>query len=315
VETLAGYLVKTWRTGRGVSQLELATRMGVSQGYISRLETGSSRPARLTVEMEEELFSTLAVSERRKNLLRAADKVDQLVRSLLSDDLDDVTNRLRLPLQREAGTLVMIALESGHFLTPGERTRVERRLMDVAASNSRADWDDVSVRQQVYYYLIRSAGPFGAEIIGSVYPSEPHKLVRRSIEVASAQRGDTRLLIEETLKRLLDDDEAEESNLAYYLAWTGDRLPLDSRTAYSKLDSSWSGLRLLNKLAKDIQVGSALRPLELLTLDTLLLRKGRGLLKDAFPLESVIGQLTVDGASSAEQEVLRRIRKRLRPAA
>lgn len=63
-------LLKFWRGRRGLSQLDLALRAGVSARHISFLETGRSKPS---VEMVMLLGGTLALPLRDRNeLLRAA---------------------------------------------------------------------------------------------------------------------------------------------------------------------------------------------------------------------------------------------------
>ena len=61
--------LRQWRTLRGMSQMELATRADVSQRHISFLETGRSRPSR---EMVMHLGRTLDVPPREQNLLLSA---------------------------------------------------------------------------------------------------------------------------------------------------------------------------------------------------------------------------------------------------
>ena len=64
-----GLELRAWRVLRGLSQMELATRAGVSQRHISFLETGRSRPSR---EMVLQLATALEVPPREQNTLLAA---------------------------------------------------------------------------------------------------------------------------------------------------------------------------------------------------------------------------------------------------
>ncbi len=61
-----GTLLKQWRQHRHVSQLELATRAGVSQRHVSFLETGRANPSR---PMVLALASSLEVPLREQNSL------------------------------------------------------------------------------------------------------------------------------------------------------------------------------------------------------------------------------------------------------
>lgn len=68
--TSFGAALKQWRARRGLSQLELAVRMGASQRHLSFLETGRARPS---VAMVEALCDELAVPIGARNgLLTAA---------------------------------------------------------------------------------------------------------------------------------------------------------------------------------------------------------------------------------------------------
>jgi len=65
-----GTMLRTWRTARRMSQLELASAAGVSSRHLSFIETGRSRPSR---EMVVHLAEQLDVPLRERNaLLNAA---------------------------------------------------------------------------------------------------------------------------------------------------------------------------------------------------------------------------------------------------
>jgi transcriptional regulator with XRE-family HTH domain len=64
-----GQLLREWRTGRRLSQLELSVRAGVSARHLSFLETGRSRPTR---EMILRLAEELSVPLRHRNELLLA---------------------------------------------------------------------------------------------------------------------------------------------------------------------------------------------------------------------------------------------------
>src|SRR4051794_28829476 len=92
-----GPLLKTWRTKRRLSQLDLALEAGVSTRHLSFLETGRSRPsAQMVLHLAEQL--DVPLRERNRMLLAAgyaprfsqrplddlgpiADALDQLLRS------------------------------------------------------------------------------------------------------------------------------------------------------------------------------------------------------------------------------------------
>ena len=66
VRKIVGENVRRLRSAAGISQEELATRMGVDQGYVSSLEAGKRNPtvltlwhAALALNVEPELFLKL----------------------------------------------------------------------------------------------------------------------------------------------------------------------------------------------------------------------------------------------------------------
>ena len=67
--TAFGRHLKQWRRHRGLSQLELAVRAGVSQRYLSFIETGRSRPGEQVVERVAE---ALEIPLRERNMILAA---------------------------------------------------------------------------------------------------------------------------------------------------------------------------------------------------------------------------------------------------
>ena len=94
--TTYGDLLKQWRTTRGVSQLDLATRAGVSQRHVSFLETGRSRPS---PEMVTHLGITLDAPPRERNrMLLAAGYAPGHSETPL-EELDDVTKVLGVILE------------------------------------------------------------------------------------------------------------------------------------------------------------------------------------------------------------------------
>jgi transcriptional regulator with XRE-family HTH domain len=69
LEPQVGQLLRQWRDGRRLSQLELANRTGVSARHLSFLETGRARPSR---EMVIRLADQLDVPLRERNHLLLA---------------------------------------------------------------------------------------------------------------------------------------------------------------------------------------------------------------------------------------------------
>jgi len=69
METMFGSQLRSWRSVRGMSQLDLASRADVSQRHISFIENGRSRPSR---EMVIHLAGILEVPPREQNLLLTA---------------------------------------------------------------------------------------------------------------------------------------------------------------------------------------------------------------------------------------------------
>src|SRR5947208_369062 len=63
-----GPLLRSWRTNRRMSQLELASAAGVSARHLSFIETGRARPSR---EMVVHLAEQLDVPLRERNSLLA----------------------------------------------------------------------------------------------------------------------------------------------------------------------------------------------------------------------------------------------------
>ena len=83
-----GSLLKQWRAHRNLSQLDLATRSGVSQRHISFLETGRANPSR---PMVLALGSSLDIPLRERNsLLQSAG----YAAAFSEGDLDDRTHEL-----------------------------------------------------------------------------------------------------------------------------------------------------------------------------------------------------------------------------
>jgi transcriptional regulator with XRE-family HTH domain len=86
-----GGLLRHWRTGRGLSQLALATEAGISARHLSFLETGRAQPSRAMVELLAGMLD-VPLNERNGLLLAAGYAPTYERRSLGAPDL--------LPFQR-----------------------------------------------------------------------------------------------------------------------------------------------------------------------------------------------------------------------
>lgn len=91
-------LLKTWRSKRRLSQLDLALDAGVSQRHISFLESGRARPSR---EMILQLSETLAVPLRERNdwLIAAGFAPVFRARSLDDPQMNQVLGAVRMMLR------------------------------------------------------------------------------------------------------------------------------------------------------------------------------------------------------------------------
>jgi len=65
----AGWMLRQWRTARGMSQLALATEAGVSTRHLSYVETGRAEPSR---ELLMKLAAALGMPPRDRNALLSA---------------------------------------------------------------------------------------------------------------------------------------------------------------------------------------------------------------------------------------------------
>lgn len=96
-----GALLKTWRSQRRMSQLDLGLAANVSARHISFLETGRARPSRVMVIT---LSETLGVPRAKRNALLAAAGFAQAytARSLDADEMEPVRAAMDWTLERHA---------------------------------------------------------------------------------------------------------------------------------------------------------------------------------------------------------------------
>ncbi len=93
-----GFLLKTWRQRRKLSQLDLALEAGVSQRHLSFLESGRSRPSR-SMALHLAAALDLPLRERNHLLLQAGFAAAYDERSLSSADMTAVRQALELTLR------------------------------------------------------------------------------------------------------------------------------------------------------------------------------------------------------------------------
>jgi transcriptional regulator with XRE-family HTH domain len=94
-----GTMLRTWRSSRRMSQLELASASGVSSRHLSFIETGRARPSR---EMVVHLAEQLDVPLRARNTLLTAAGFAPLYREtpLSAPEMDAARSAIDLILER-----------------------------------------------------------------------------------------------------------------------------------------------------------------------------------------------------------------------
>src|SRR5688500_474073 len=93
-----GTMLRTWRSSRRMSQLELASAAGVSSRHLSFIETGRARPSR---EMVVHLSEQLDIPLRERNSLLTAAGFAPLYRetSLSAPEMEQARNAIELVLR------------------------------------------------------------------------------------------------------------------------------------------------------------------------------------------------------------------------
>jgi transcriptional regulator with XRE-family HTH domain len=93
-----GTMLRTWRSTRRLSQLELASAAGVSSRHLSFIETGRARPSR---EMVVHLSEQLDIPLRERNTLLTAAGFAPLYRetSLSAPEMEQARNAIELVLR------------------------------------------------------------------------------------------------------------------------------------------------------------------------------------------------------------------------
>ena len=95
-----GVLLRHWRSGRGLSQLALATEAGISTRHLSFLETGRAQPSRAMVELLAGMLD-VPLSERNSLLLAAGYAPTYERRPLSAPDLLPVQRALDFILKQQ----------------------------------------------------------------------------------------------------------------------------------------------------------------------------------------------------------------------
>src|ERR1700722_19178068 len=118
-----GDLLREWRSARGMSQLALSVRVGVSTRHLSYLETGRARPSR---EMVLTLAQALEMSLRDRNAFLHAAGFAPMYRET--------------PLDALAMAPVRAAIDILLHSTEPNPTFVLNRRADVLETNDTGDW-------------------------------------------------------------------------------------------------------------------------------------------------------------------------------
>ena len=100
-----GMELRAWRVARGLSQMELAARAGVSQRHISFLETGRSGPSR---EMVLHLARALDVAPREQNVLLTASGYEPAYSEMSLDSLPAVRDALAFMLDAHEPNMALV---------------------------------------------------------------------------------------------------------------------------------------------------------------------------------------------------------------
>lgn len=100
VATAFGCLLRRWRTGRGMSQLTLATEAGISTRHLSFLETGRAQPSREMVQLLAGMLD-VPLGDRNALLVSAGYAPVYGERPLSAPELEPVRRALQFTLRQQ----------------------------------------------------------------------------------------------------------------------------------------------------------------------------------------------------------------------
>ena len=100
VATAFGALLRRWRTGRGMSQLTLATEAGISTRHLSFLETSRAQPSREMVQLLAGMLD-VPLGDRNALLVSAGYAPAYGERSLSAPELEPVRRALNFTLRQQ----------------------------------------------------------------------------------------------------------------------------------------------------------------------------------------------------------------------
>ncbi len=297
---LAGTLLRSWRIKSGLTQKELARRSGVSEAHIQAIEQGV-RPVTLPGKVSDILRAVGFSRERAQQLAEAAEADEALL--TIVEEPSRLHELFRLPLDRGRAKHLMYGLTTDEYLYEAEAQSASESLLDLFQSATGEGWQSESIRQQAAYYLIQMRRTEAQTLIRDIYPRES-LLVRRAIEIAAALVGDRRLLHDEMIERLMDDDLLNKWNLAYYLTWHGENVAQSAEQAYTSIGNDWAGHSIVEGLTDDLTAEKPIRLLVLVTLSSVVQRKGGDVLNKVRPrLQVALRQFRHEAQERIEHRV------------
>lgn len=281
--TLAGAQLKSLRTGRRLTQMDLARPAGVSRPYISQFETGHKKLSEVRVATLNRLSRAIGLDQTEEQSLQAAIAADDICTALCDGDTEAARRLLWSPLREKETRLLRHALSKQPvvalphpILSSQDRSRAIESLKSlVALAADSSERRDLTVRNQAVYHLSRSEEDGVDGLLTELAKSEREPVVRRSVAVGKALLADSRLL-DTYVDRLRSDAQEQRLNLGYMGWYSGERR-VRYLDAYSS-SGEWTGAATLDWLLQDIRNTPVLSELNLLSIRVLLVDKGSTLL-------------------------------------
>lgn len=117
-----GRLLRQWRSSRGLSQLELALRAGVSARHLSFIETGRAQPGR---DVVMRLSRALDLPLRDRNAALTAAGYAQIYRqaSLQAPGMEPISRALEFMLRQQEPYPAMVVDRLGNLLRVNRAAR------------------------------------------------------------------------------------------------------------------------------------------------------------------------------------------------